>query len=92
MLEIKTDQKQSPQLSLVPKLHPVKRWTIAKKAALLDMLLSYTIDVHEVLDFYPDLTADELMEWRRLYVEYGRAGLRTTHQQEYRRAYLREAA
>lgn len=45
--------------SVVPKLQPIKRWTVAIKAKLLDMLLSYKIDVGEVLDFYPDLSAEE---------------------------------
>lgn len=79
-------------LSAVPKLQPIKRWTIAKKAALMDMLLSYKIEASEVLDFYPDLSAEELVEWRRLYVEYGRAGLRTTRQQEYKKISLKKAA
>lgn len=92
MIEVKTDLEQPRQLSLVSKLQPVERWTIAKKAALMDMLLSYKIEASEVLDFYPDLSAEELVEWRRLYVGYGRAGLRTTRQQEYKKIYLIKAA
>lgn len=78
--------------SVVPKLQPIKRWTVAIKAELLEMLLSYKIDAGEVLDFYPDLSADELMEWRELYVTHGRAGLRSTRRQEYKKFPLKKAA
>ena len=80
-------------LPVTPKLQPVKRWTVAKKAELLDILLSYKVEVVDVLDFYPDLSADELMHWRELYQLYGRAGLRATHQKMYRaQPFLKQAA
>ena len=71
--------------TVVPQLKPIKRWTAAKKAALLDMILSYKIEVAKVLEFYPDLTTEELVSWRELYLLYGNAGLRSTRQQNYRR-------
>ncbi len=62
-----------------PCIPHTNRWTIARKAMLVEALLQYRIDVAEVERHYPDLSIAELCEWNREYRAKGQRGLRTTH-------------
>lgn len=53
------------------------RWTPARKAAIIDMLILDRVSVGEVLDYYVDLSAEELLELRQGYM-IGYRGLHTT--------------
>ena len=61
---------------------PATRWTPARKVAVLEAIQKHDVAVGQVLDHYPDLSADELIQWRRSYLEYGHSGLCTTRDQD----------
>ncbi|MEN9920113.1 MAG: hypothetical protein RL538_6 [Candidatus Parcubacteria bacterium] len=71
-----------PQTTPPTNWHPLVpnpgRWTIALKSDLIEALRRYDVEVDTVLQHLPDLSIEELFEWKRAYQDKGRAGLRTT--------------
>lgn len=59
------------------------RWTIARKAFVIDAVRDCQVTLEEVFGFYPNLSAAEFLEWSDLYDRYGHPGLRTTRTQLY---------
>lgn len=54
------------------------RWVASKKAVLLDAVAEQRVTVRELTRMYPDLSAEEFLEWQRGYEKRGHAGLFTT--------------
>ncbi len=79
-------------LSVVPKLEPIKRWTMIRKGDLLNMLARQQVTEEEILNFYKDLTLEELQRWRELFHQHGHAGLMVTRLRKGRQAVIRKAA
>lgn len=75
-----------------PLLSSTMRWTPAQKSTVIDLLRSHRVSAAAVLDYYVDMSAEELIEWGCKYEEYGRAGLRTTRAKEYERGGYKLAA
>lgn len=55
-----------------------QRWTPSRKSLVIEAVLKSKVAVAEVLDAYPNLSPEELLEWRDGY-HMGHRGLRTTY-------------
>ncbi len=80
------------ELSVVPKLQPIKRWTMIRKGDLLNMLARQQVTEEEILNFYKDLTLEELQRWRELFHRHGHAGLKVTRSRKEQQEAVRKAA
>jgi hypothetical protein len=60
-----------------------QRWTPRRKRAVLMEITSGLLSEAQAIRDYA-LSAEELNEWRRAFLEHGKAGLRTTRLQYYR--------
>jgi hypothetical protein len=70
--------------AFVPELpSPGQRWTVRRKAAVIEAVRGGWVPVEEVSRLY-DLSADEILAWERDLDRYGVPGLRTTRLQIYR--------
>ncbi len=61
----------------------IRRWTIRRKAALLEALQKGAVSVEEASERY-QLSVEELRTWERDFERYGMYGLRATRVQIYR--------
>ena len=61
-----------------------RRWTIRRKAAVLQALHSGTLTFDQALERYA-LSVEEIRAWERQVERHGLHGLRATHVQIYRR-------
>lgn len=62
---------------------PGQRWTVRRKAAVVEAVRGGWVPVEEVAQLY-DLSADEILAWERDLDRYGVPGLRSTRLQIYR--------
>jgi hypothetical protein len=62
---------------------PGQRWTVRRKAAVVEAVRGGWVPVEEVSQLY-DLSADEIVAWERDIDRYGIPGLRSTRLQIYR--------
>lgn len=69
------------QIPELPSLR--KRWTVRRKAAIVEAVRGGWVPVEEVCQLYK-LSVDELLAWERDIDRYGVPGLRTTRYQIYR--------
>jgi hypothetical protein len=68
----------------MPKLpSPKQRWTIRRKASVIDAVRGGWVPIEEVCQLY-DLSPDEILAWERDIDRYGIHGLRVTRLQIYR--------
>jgi adenine specific DNA methylase Mod len=79
-------------ISAVPRLQPITRWTIIRKGELLNMIIRKQVSEEEVLNFYKDLSPEELRRWRELFFESGHTGLKATRSRKERRKAVLKAA
>ena len=71
-------------LDLVPDLpRPTQRWTVARKAAVIQAVRGGWVPIEEVCELY-NISADEFIAWERDVDRYGVPGLRVTRFQIYR--------
>jgi transposase-like protein len=61
-----------------------RRWTIRRKAAVLEAMRSGTLTLDEACKRYA-LSVEELRAWERQFQRHGLYGLRTTRVQIYRK-------
>ena len=74
----------------VPELpRPSQRWTVRRKAAVIEAVRGCWIPIEEVCHLY-NISVDEFISWERDLDRYGVPGLRATRVQIYR-ASLRTA-
>ena len=68
-----------------PELPPanVRRWTIRRKAAVLNAIANGVLTREEACQRY-QLSQEELAGWQRIYEAHGLPGLRSTRLQQYR--------
>src|SRR5437879_8479045 len=64
---------------------PSKRWTVRRKAAVIEAMRGGWVPVEEVCRLYT-LSVDELLAWERDIDRFGVHGLRSTRYQIYRDA------
>jgi len=62
---------------------PDIRWTASRKAFIVNTLEEGLVSEERLYDYYPDLSAAELNEWKSLYVAYGRKALSALNIQQY---------
>ena len=68
----------------LPKLpKPNQRWTVRRKATVVEAVRGGWIPIEEVCELYR-ISVDEFLAWERDLDRYGVAGLRTTRYQIYR--------
>ena len=60
-----------------------KRWVARRKAEVVAAVRGGLISLDEACERYA-LTVEEFISWERAIKQFGLAGLRTTHAQEYR--------
>jgi hypothetical protein len=74
-----------------PELPPpnVKRWTIRRKAGVLNAIANGVLTREEACRHY-QISEEELASWQQTYETHGLAGLRTTRLQQYRRRQTQE--
>lgn len=71
-------------LDLVPDLpRPTQRWTVRRKAAVIQAVRGGWVPIEEICEFY-NISVDEFLAWERDVDRYGIPGLRTTRVQIYR--------
>jgi hypothetical protein len=88
---IVADDGSDPVLGRMPELPTLsKRWTVRRKAAVVEAVRSGWIPVEEVCHIY-NLSVDELLARERDIDRYGVPGLRTTRYQIYRQTDARRA-
>jgi len=69
---------------LLPKLpKPTQRWTVRRKAAVIEAVRGGWIPIEEDCELY-SISVDEFLAWERDIDRYGVHGLRTTRYQIYR--------
>jgi Protein of unknown function (DUF1153) len=88
MLVMDGDFDANPRLvaATMPELpSPGQRWTVRRKASVIEALRGGWGPVEEVCRLY-DLSADEIVAWERDIDRYGVHGLRSTRLQIYRDA------
>jgi Protein of unknown function (DUF1153) len=73
----KRDETELPALN-------TRRWTIRRKAAVLQALHSGALTLAQALERYA-LSVEEIRAWERQVERHGLYGLRATHVQIYRR-------
>ena len=73
----KRDETELPALN-------TRRWTIRRKAALLEALHSGALTLDQALERYA-LSVEEIRAWERDFERHGLYGLRATRVQIYRR-------
>jgi hypothetical protein len=75
----------------IPEIPPpnVKRWTIRRKAAVLNAIANGVLTREEALERY-QLSEEELASWQQTYEAHGLPGLRSTRLQQYRGRRLQE--
>src|SRR5437763_8369876 len=61
----------------------IRRWTIRRKASLLEALQNGAVSVEKASERY-QLSVEELRAWERDFERYGMYGLRSTRVQIYR--------
>jgi hypothetical protein len=61
----------------------VRRWTIRRKAAVLNAIANGVLTREEACQRY-QLSEEELASWQRIYEAHGLPGLRSTRLQQYR--------
>ena len=72
------------ELDAVPELpQPGQRWTVHRKAAVIEAVRGGWVPIEEVCRLY-SISVDEFLAWERDLDRYGVAGLRTTRYQIYR--------
>jgi hypothetical protein len=72
------------ELARAPELPvPGQRWTVRRKAAVVEAVRGRWVPVEEVAQLY-DLSADEIVAWERDLDRFGVPGLRSTRLQIYR--------
>jgi hypothetical protein len=69
---------------------PSKRWTVRRKAAVVEAVRGGWIPIDEVCRIYK-LSVEELLGWERDIDRYGVPGLRATRYQIYRQTDARRA-
>ena len=68
----------------LPKLpKPTQRWTVRRKAAVIEAVRGGWIPIEEACELY-SISVDEFLAWERDIDRYGVHGLRTTRYQIYR--------
>jgi hypothetical protein len=67
---------------------PRKRWTVRRKAAVVEAVRGGWVPVEEVCSLYK-LSVDEFLAWERDIDRYGVPGLRATRYQIYRQTEAR---
>jgi hypothetical protein len=69
----------------MPELPPsnVKRWTIRRKAAVLNAIANGVLSRDEACQRY-QISEEELASWQQTYESHGLPGLRSTRLQQYR--------
>jgi len=68
----------------LPKLpKPNQRWTVRRKAAVIEAVRGGWIPIEEACELY-NISVDEFLAWERDIDRYGVHGLRTTRYQIYR--------
>ena len=68
----------------VPELpRPSQRWTVRRKAAVVEAVRGGWMPIEEACDLY-NISVDEFLAWERDLDRYGLHGLRTTRYQIYR--------
>jgi len=68
----------------VPELpRPSQRWTVRRKAAIVEAVRGGWMPIEEACDLY-NISVDEFLAWERDLDRYGVHGLRTTRYQIYR--------
>lgn len=60
------------------------RWTVSKKAAVVDAFRAQKISIEEIQRLYLDISEEEFYSWCDAYERHDRKGLRVTRTQEYR--------
>ena len=73
-----TDVLQVPELP-----HPGQRWTVLRKAAVVEAVRGGWMPIEEACDLY-GISVDEFLAWERDLDRNGVPGLRTTRYQIYR--------
>ena len=68
-------------LAKLPK--PTQRWTVRRKAAVIEAVRGGWIPIEEACELY-SISVDEFLAWERDIDRYGVHGLRTTRYQIYR--------
>ena len=75
----------SESFEQVPELpKPNQRWTIRRKAAVLDAVRGRWLPIEEACEVY-NISVDEFIAWERDLDHFGIPGLRSTRYQIYRR-------
>ena len=78
------DRLPTDPLDLVPDLpRPTQRWTVARKAAVIQAVRGGWVPIEEVCELY-NISPDEFIAWERDVDRYGVPGLRVTRFQIYR--------
>ena len=78
------DDATDPVFGCMPELpNPSTRWTVRRKAAIVEAVRGGWVPVKEVCSLYK-LSVDELLAWERDIDRYGVPGLRATRYQIYR--------
>jgi hypothetical protein len=62
---------------------PHQRWTVRRKAAVIEAVRGGWVPIEEVIEFY-NISVDEFLAWERDIDRYGLHGLRVTRYQIYR--------
>ena len=65
---------------------PEDRWVPSRKAHVITAIRRGSVSQDDVLTFYPDLSAQELIEWLQIFELFGQAGLRSTRTLAYLQA------
>jgi Protein of unknown function (DUF1153) len=71
-------------MASVPELpRPTQRWTVRRKATIVQAVRGGWVPIEEVCDLY-NISVDEFLAWESYVDRYGVHGLRTTRYQIYR--------
>jgi hypothetical protein len=86
------DRDSVDAFSSVPELpRPHQRWTVRRKAAVIEAVRGGWIPIEEACELYT-ISVDEFLAWERDLDRFGLHGLRTTRYQIYRDTDKRDPA
>lgn len=75
--------KIKPPTGVIAQVYPIGYWVPSRKEQVLLALLSGQFSTEEVMYTHPDLSQEELDEWRSTYNVFGRKGLHSSKAQKY---------
>jgi hypothetical protein len=81
---VEAPKKWGDAFGSMPELpRPAQRWTVRRKAAVVQAVRGSWIPIEEICELY-SISVDEFLAWERDLDRYGIHGLRTTRYQIYR--------